>query len=1109
MRSLDLTRHTHAPRPSSPPRHRSPMPTPRGVAAPGRTRCRSAARLGLLTALLISLVAVTAGSWGRAPAAAHAASGEVGNNSTSYSHIPAPVQLPSGVTARSVSAGERHSLAVGSDGHVYAWGDNSSGELGTGSTTDSDSPAPVQLPGGVSARSISAGNYYSLAVGSDGHVYAWGRNDDGELGNNSTTASAIPVSVQLPSGVTALSISAGSSDSLAVGSDGHVYAWGENLHGQLGTGSFGQVGTGSRTGSSTPVPVQLPGGVSARSVSAGDYHSLALGSDGHVYAWGANTNGELGAHARLTGASTPNSWSPTGSMRLQEWGGTALVLPDGRVLVLGDTGGQVYDPRGGTWTLTAPGPSHTDSAGDAFVAGYTVTLLGNGNVLVTGGATDGDPSSAMPCNPATAGAASSTSPGIPAAGAAPRIAGLPSSGTTIRLRPSRMVGLRPHAAPHIPPPPPPIPLCTADLYDPGTNTWTPTGTMASGRLGHTATLLLNRQVLVAGGDSSCDVSGCTTTATAELYDPRTGRWATTGSMHTPHTGHSAIRLADGRVLVLQPGATPDAEVYDPRTGRWTVTHGLTMVRSRYSETLLPDGRVLVAGGSAGSDSHSLPTATAELYTPRSGRWSPTGSMFHARTAHTATLLPNGQVLVAGGDSSCNVSGCTTATATAELYNPRTGSWSLAPTMTIARAGAVAALLASGRVLVAGGGTGTGRSEPASAELYTPALTPRSDVRRHHPNDVPLASAELRGPLPASCASPAPAATETAGPVVRPRVWRLTMPMSTARTHQTATLLRDGRVLVVGGQTPFNGVVATAELYDPTTGQWGMTGPMTAPRAGQTATLLPDGRVLVAGGFNDSAPSGTALAAAELYDPATRSWRPTAGMSSGRWGQTATLLRDGTVLVAGGFFGAASPAQALASAEIYDPATGQWRGAMPMAVARGNHTATLLRDGRVLVAGGGSALAELYDPASGQWRGAGRMSTNRYGHTATLLRDGRVLVAGGFAHGAVASTEIYNPTTGRWAAAGQLATARFDHTAALLPDGRALIVGGARDNGPAGALRSAEVFDPAHQRWQGGPSLRVARARYTTTTLRDGTLLVTGGVGYGPTYYLASAEILTP
>lgn len=321
--------------------------------------------------------------------------------------------------------------------------------------------------------------------------------------------------------------------------------------------------------------------------------------------------------------------------------------------------------------------------------------------------------------------------------------------------------------------------------------------------------------------------------------------------------------------------------------------------------------------------------------------------------------------------------------------------------------------------------------------------------------------------PATRASPAPAATETtAGPVVRPRVWRLTAPMSTARTHQTATLLRDGRVLVAGGQTPSNGVVATAELYDPTTGRWGMTGTMTAPRAGQTATLLPDGQVLVAGGFNDSAPSGSVLASAELYDPATQRWRPTAGMSSGRWGQTATLLRDGTVLVAGGFFGAASPAQALASAALYDPATGQWRDAMPMVVVRGNATAT-------------------------------------------LLRDGRVLVAGGFATGAVASTEIYNPTTGRWAAAGRLATARFDHSAALLPDGRVLIVGGARDNGPMGARRSAEVFDPAHQGWQGGPSLQVAQARFTTTTLRDGTLLVAGGVGYGPTYYLASAELLTP
>jgi Kelch motif len=215
--------------------------------------------------------------------------------------------------------------------------------------------------------------------------------------------------------------------------------------------------------------------------------------------------------------------------------------------------------------------------------------------------------------------------------------------------------MEPHAVPQNPPHPP-TPLCTASLYDPRTNSWSATGTMSIGRFGHTATLLASGKVLVAGGTSSCNDSGCdhtgaldlhiNDTATAELYDPRTGHWSPTGSMHAARSSHTAIRLADGRVLVLQPGARPDAELYDPRTGRWRVTHGMTMFRSGYySEILLPDGRVLVAGG---RDADGLPTASSELYDPRTGRWSATGSMFHARAGHTATLLPNGLVLVAGG-----------------------------------------------------------------------------------------------------------------------------------------------------------------------------------------------------------------------------------------------------------------------------------------------------------------------------------------------------------------------------------------------------------------------------------------------------------------------------
>jgi hypothetical protein len=334
-----------------------------------------------------------------------------------------------------------------------------------------------------------------------------------------------------------------------------------------------------------------------------------------------------------------------------------------------------------------------------------------------------------------------------------------------------------------------------------------------------------------------------------------------------------------------------------------------MVEERNSHTamLLLDGMVLVAGG--GGD----PQVSAELYDPSRGSWTVTGSMDKPRIYFTATRLPDGKVLVAGGQSSMDneVPG---VQASAELYDPSSGSWTTTGSMDEGRANHTAMLLLDGRVLVAGGRTG--RGDPlASAEVYDPSSG----------------------------------------------AWAATGSMIEARGGHTATLLPDGRVLVAGGysSTIGNGdPLASAELFDPSTGSWTATGKMIDARTHHTATLLPDGTVLVAGGFNDDGVYG--LASAELYDPSSGAWAATGSMIEARYGQTATLLAAGKVLMAGGY----SSSGALASAELYNPASGQWTATVNMVEARFGHTATLLPDGTVLGTGGYLASAELYHPSSG-------------------------------------------------------------------------------------------------------------------------------------------------
>jgi hypothetical protein len=350
-------------------------------------------------------------------------------------------------------------------------------------------------------------------------------------------------------------------------------------------------------------------------------------------------------------------------------------------------------------------------------------------------------------------------------------------------------------------------------------------------------------------------------------------------------------------------------------------------------------------------------ATSEVVITDAGFRMLNTSTLVPRISHTATLLPDGKVLIVGG-SKCDVNGC-------------------------------------------------------SFDLF----------RQSFPFDRLLSSAELYDP-----------ATET---------FSATGSMSIARAFHSATLLNNGTVLVIGGLNPGGGSVATAEIYDPATGSFTRVGDMAEGRIQHTASLLGDGRVLIAGGFEGNAndfgffPTPTA----EIYDPATQSFSPGGEMPQEAASQTASVLLDGTVLVAGGF-GNSCPGRG-AGVAIFDPASNSFRAGVSLPTRRAEHTATTLNDGRVLITGGGdpcdflggsiSSTAVVFDPATSSYSSEEAMREPRSGHSATLLADGKVLVVG-------STADLFDPVTSSFAITGDPNVPRGDRRATRLADGRVLFTG---------------------------------------------------------------------
>lgn len=376
------------------------------------------------------------------------------------------------------------------------------------------------------------------------------------------------------------------------------------------------------------------------------------------------------------------------------------------------------------------------------------------------------------------------------------------------------------------------PAPVARAADAPEGSWANAGSVTAPRFFTTATRLPNGTVLVAGGqDGQGEISD------VRIYDPPTNSWNAGAPLAIPRSRHSATLLTNGTVFVaggltMVPGArnvVASTAIYDPTAGSWAAGTPMHLTHYLHSATELADHRVLVVGGIGGADmtgqSHSN-QATAEIYDPVSATWGAVPDMAFYRYGHTSTLLPDGRVLVAGGEGSAVVGGCGQCSqklSSAELYDPATNTWTALPDMQAAHAWATATLLSNGLVLVAGGES----AYDPDAEDY-----------------VPTASTDLFDP-----------ATNT---------WLPAASMGTARSQHVAGLLPDGRLLVAGGFDNRVGGIKTAEVYDPTADAWSSAADMSSTRWWPAATALDDGSVLVIGGAGG--PTGTYLASAERFIP---------------------------------------------------------------------------------------------------------------------------------------------------------------------------------------------------------------------------------------------------
>jgi len=731
------------------------------------------------------------------------------------------------------------------------------------------------------------------------------------------------------------------------------------------------------------------------------YHTATLLTDGKVLVTGGNSAGLIVSTAEIYDPVAKTFSPTTGNMARGRTNHTATLLVDGTVLITGGTNGsfvnngaEIYDPVTKTFSATTGG-----MASARYL--HCATLLVDGTVLITGGNYGGFSyqyiNIAEIYNPVSK--TFSTTTGSMSTARAEHSATLLADGTVIingGISNGYMI------------------VSTAEIYDPGTKTFSSiTGVMGRD---HTNTLLSDGKLLLTGGHTNYSA----------IYDPVTKTFSTTiGLMVNERTDHTATLLADGTVLITGGwnttssviDVTSTSEIYNPLLQTFSLTKGMTTEKAGHTATLLDNGNILITGG-VSKTSTSL--YKAELYDPATNSISGAQAMLIARVNHTATRLNDGRVLILGGLGTGGLN-----LASGEIYNPVTNTFS--------NAGNITASYNFEDGLVPAGFTGdwTVNNATSSEGAYSmrsavivdsqtssvqfTATTQTSTISFNcwvssDPSDLLFFKIDdtLKGIWGGTwvwsrVSYPVTAGTHTFTWTYSKdnsfSAWSDTVRvdnivigqginMSYARNQHTATLLNNGKVLIVGG----SGSLTSAEIYDPVTGVFTAAASLANGRYGHTATLMADGRVMIAGGFNGT----VSLSTAEIYDPDTNTFSLPISMASARYGHSAILLPNGKVLISGGRNGATYHL----SSEIYDPATNAFSPSANMATARASHNAVMLANGKVLIAGGTTGAmettsAEIFDPITNTYSSVpGGLNIARSDFSSLLLNNGKVFLSGG-------------------------------------------------------------------------------------------------------------------